>query len=243
MIAASDCGDLGADLADTFEVTFFPDMYAKTMSRECLSVPQLVARISSKEGLSKDGLPWLKGAIFGEKRTKKNCLRHNANVLYCTAAFVDYDGGVMSFAAAVAALRAAAVRACVYTSASHEETAPRWRVICPFSDRLDADQHAHMIDRLNGVLGGVLANESWTLSQAYYYGRVSGRPFHIEPVEGRPIDLCGELDAGAIGKPKGGAKAKTKPNGHDPGETDDPGEAIALEDLSGWAQPSGSQAG
>ena len=29
-----------------------------------------------------------------------------------------------------------------------------------------------MVDRLNGVLGGVLSRESWTLSQAFYFGRV-----------------------------------------------------------------------
>ncbi len=55
----------------------------------------------------------------------------------------------------------------------------------------------------HGLLGGVLAPQSWTLSQAYYYGRVNGNPAHrVEIVDGTtPIDLADELDEIAIGKP------------------------------------------
>ena len=69
--------------------------------------------------------------------------------------------------------------------------------------------------RLNGVFGGVLAPESWTASQSFFYGMVSkplrfrrgdappgkGADFETRIVEGtRCIDQADDLDAGAIGK-------------------------------------------
>ena len=53
----------------------------------------------------------------------------------------------------------------------------------------------------NGILGGVLAAESFTLSQAYLLGGVDGRePPEVWLVDGRYLDACNELDAAAIGK-------------------------------------------
>ena len=42
----------------------------------------------------------------------------------------------------------------------------------PFSGELPPGERTRLVNRLNGVLGGVLSRESWTLSQAFYYGRV-----------------------------------------------------------------------
>jgi hypothetical protein len=114
----------------------------------------------------------------------------------------DYDGEAISFAAAVDTLRKAGVRAIVYTSPSHTEDAPRWRVLCPLSQELPPDQRSHQLDRLNGVFGGAISGESWTLSQSYYFGSVNRSPAHlVEVIDAMPIDLMPELDAGAIGKP------------------------------------------
>jgi Primase C terminal 2 (PriCT-2) len=81
---------------------------------------------------------------------------------------------------------------------------------------LPPDHHDHMMSRLNGVLGGVLAPESWTLSQAYYYGAVEGRPEpHIEIVDGTAtLDRCDELDETAIGKPNGSANGNDRAPGN-----------------------------
>ena len=35
-----------------------------------------------------------------------------------------------------------------------------------------------MVARLNGVLGGILSAESFTLSQSYYYGSINHNPAH-----------------------------------------------------------------
>jgi putative DNA primase/helicase len=59
-----------------------------------------------------------------------------------------------------------------------------------------------MIGRLNGLFRGVFAGESWTLSQAYYFGSVNGNPAHrVEVSEGLPIDQFDELDESWLGKP------------------------------------------
>jgi hypothetical protein len=89
-------------------------------------------------------------------------------------------------------------------------------------------------------LGGVLASESWTLSQAYYYGAVEDRPDpQVEIVDGTAtLDRCDELDETAIGKPNGEA------NGHDhaPGTPEAPIEDIvealeaALNDDLDWPE-------
>src|SRR5258705_57038 len=64
--------------------------------------------------------------------------------------------------------------------------------------------------RINGVLGGVLGAESWTLSQAYYFGSVGNNPHHrVEVIEGEFIDQLVELELIAIGKP-----ASKAGNGH-----------------------------
>lgn len=41
---------------------------------------------------------------------------------------------------------------------------------------------------MNGALGGILAAESFTPSQSYYFGAVTGRPVESVLVEGQPLD-------------------------------------------------------
>lgn len=152
---------------------------------------------------TKHNLPWLKLAKFGDARTDKNSLRHNDNILVIGGIEGDADNGQVSFEAAVQLLRAAGIAALVYTSPSHAENAPRWRVLCPLSRDYPPDQRDRLMARLNGALPGVLANESWTLSQSYYYGSVNRNPSHqVVVIEGTCVDLADRLDATAIGKPE-----------------------------------------
>ena len=150
----------------------------------------------------------MKLARFGDIRTASRSLRHNSNVLAVTGAAGDYDGGKIPVAEAVEKLTLAGVLAIVHTSPSHTEDTPRWRVICPFSTELSPERHAKMVSRINGLLGGILAGESWTLSQAYYYGGVRANPSHeVHLVDGTPIDLIDELEASETGKPNASTPA------------------------------------
>ena len=62
-------------------VTFFPDQSAQRMIVRELTLAGLRELIQHTTAAEKSRLPWIKLAAFGTKRTEKNCLRHNANVL------------------------------------------------------------------------------------------------------------------------------------------------------------------
>jgi hypothetical protein len=129
---------------------------------------------------TKDDLPLLKMAIFGNKRSDKS-LRNDDNVINITGAELDYDGEKVSFDQAVEMVKAMGICALVYTSPRHTAAAPRWRVLAPTSQPREPDLRVKLVARMNGFMGdrlglqqgGILEKhaESFTLSQSYYYGR------------------------------------------------------------------------
>jgi putative DNA primase/helicase len=194
-----------------FAVTFFADFAARTKTEESLSLEQVAERVRTTSATEKSALPWLKFARFGNlpnPKTSSGSLRWNGNLFAISGVVADYDGGEMTLEEAAERLDKAGIDAIVYTSPSHRYAAPRWRACCPFSAELPPDRHYQMVARLNGVLGSVLAPESFTLSQAYYFGSVNGNPGHRAiVVEGaETIERADELDEIAIGKPNGDGK-------------------------------------
>ena len=153
---------------------------------------------------AKSVCPWLKLARFGDARTDKGSYRHNANLVSVTGVEIDYDAEAISPAEAISRLEKHGVRALVYTSPSHTPDKPRWRVLAPLHHPVAADERAALVARLNGALGNVATPESFTASQAYFYGRVQGQQEYIvrytfdDPEEGSCIDDLQELDAIAI---------------------------------------------
>lgn len=194
-------------------MTIFPNFEARTKREEELPISKLVERVTRANAPRKEGLPWLKLARFGDLRSKGDSLRHNPNVLAITGVEADYDGEVISFLQAVEILTQAALQAVVYTSPSHTEDTPRWRVLCPLSKEYPPHQRDAFLARLNGVFAGILAPESWVLSQSYYFGSVAKNPSHrAQLIEGTPVDLRPDLDATAIGNPRTKpAEASTRP--------------------------------
>jgi hypothetical protein len=189
-------------------ITFFPDKSATRKGESTLSLMELAEKIQRSTAQSKAVLPWLKLARFGDVRTRLGSLRHDENVLACTGVEVDYDNEEIPFHSAVETIRRADLQAVLYTSPSHTIHKPRWRVLCPTSTDLPPDQREQLVGRLNGLFHGMLADESFTLSQAYYYGSVARNPEHqVEVVDGIPIDLAETLDTRWIGK------KQTKPSG------------------------------
>jgi len=114
-------------------ITRFEDETAQTKGKGEHSLPSWRDHILATDATTKSETPWLKLATFGNKRTEKNCLRHDANVTAVTGIECDYDDEKISFEAAVEIMRKADVRCVLYTSASHTPEAPRWRVLVPFS--------------------------------------------------------------------------------------------------------------
>lgn len=183
-------------------VTFF-DSFAAAAKREGRhSLRDLQQLILSTTSSRKDNLPWLKLARFGDAASAKGSLRHDANALAVSGIEADYDGGVMTVDEAIERLEKAGILALVYTSPSHTEDTPRWRVLCPFSEEMAPARRTAMFGRLNGVFEGIFSVESWTLSQSYYFGSVSSNPSHrAELIDGTPIDRLDELDTIWKGKP------------------------------------------
>jgi hypothetical protein len=183
-------------------VTVFLDRRAQEKREHLLTLRELLPLIRDTTGDAKDRLPWLKLARFGDARTSKNSLRHNANVLAIVGIEGDYDNEALTIDDAVQSLRAAGLAAMVYSSPSHTEDRPRWRALCPLSrDHLPAEREV-FVARLNGVFHGGLSVESFTLSQSYYFGSVCRSAAHrVELVDGGFIDVRSDLDGSAIGRP------------------------------------------
>jgi hypothetical protein len=200
----ADTNTLGASAAadpDKLHVTFFPDDTGSTFTTESIHIWDLRDRICNTAAATKEQLPWLKLATFGDVRSAKNSLRHNANVIAINGVEGDYDGEQIDLATAIARLKAARIRFLGYTSPSHTPAAPRWRVLAPTSHALAPAERSKLVARLNGVLGGILANESFTLSQSFYYGKLNGNGQHrCDYYLGDFIDERPDLDSGAAYK-------------------------------------------
>jgi hypothetical protein len=168
-------------------VTYFDGYAAARKTERQISIEALAEQIRSANAPEKSALPWLKLARFGNAKTTKGSLPHDRNVISVTGCEIDYDGQQVGLDAVIEALEKAGVLAITYTSPSHRPEAPRWRVLCPFSRDLNPALRAKMVDRLNGLLKGVAHRESWTLSQAFYFGSVNSNPHHrVEVIDGNP---------------------------------------------------------
>jgi hypothetical protein len=204
---------------DKFAVTVFPDKHARVKHERFCTPDELLALIRDTHADKKAALPHLKLARFGNKLSRKGSLRHNANVLGIIGVEIDHDAGSMAVEEAVRRLCEAGVLSIIYTSPRHHPDHPRWRVLAFFRRELAPDEHPTMTARLNGILGGAAADESFTLSQSYYYGSC-GNPHHQAVlVEGTPLDLHDELDAGALGK----SRSSPTPRGGRSGRVDEAG--------------------
>jgi hypothetical protein len=194
-------------------ITFFGNNKALTKKERAFTLPQMAELIErhTKRGGKKE-LPLWKMAKFGNKRTDKHCLRNNENVEYLTGVMVEHDAGTMPFDEAVRRVRDAKLTALLYTTPSHTPDKPRWRAAFPFAGRLFPGGHENMVSRANALFGGVLSNESWVLSQPYYYGRVEGTAehFQIKVVEGEFIDVPPEMPERPKVKGNGHADPKSK---------------------------------
>lgn len=137
---------------------------------------------------SKVGLPLMKMATF------TGDYRNNEALEAVFGVEGDYDGGQVQPQDAAAILRHAGIAALIYTSPSHTPDAPRWRILCPLSTPATPSARHGLVARLNGALGGILAPESFTLSQAFYVGAVEGgSPVQCWQSEGRCIDVADDI--------------------------------------------------
>jgi hypothetical protein len=194
-----------------FTVTIFPDERAFSLTTEEVTLNELRDVILTTTADRKADLPLIKMATFGTERTKKNSLRHDANVETITGIEVDYDGEIVPFDQAVAAIRQSRLNALGYTSPRNTAATPRWRLLLPTSQSLPPEERYKLVSRVNGILNGILATESFTLSQSFYLGHINGNAdFRVELIDGDFIDVRADLDATARGKTTGTGNARAR---------------------------------
>jgi len=234
-IAADD--DIGVHKV---HVTFFPDFAAKSYITDDLTLLDLRERVLNASARKKDNLPWLKLAIFGNNRSQKGSLRHDANVERITGIEIDYDIEEVPFADALTALNELQIAALLYTSPSHSSDKPRWRVLAPTSEPLAPELRAKLVMRLNGYLKAKLGvetvakSESFALSQAFYYGWVcdSPKPDHrAEVIMGSFIDHLDLKQYDALGAASASNKTSSGSAGMRTGGSID---GTAVEPHIGW---------
>ncbi|MFT4149483.1 MAG: AAA family ATPase [Paracoccaceae bacterium] len=201
-------GDINRAMADNsgcdlpLAVSMFADVKAQRIEPNHLTLRQLQDRLTRTAARDKAALPLVKLATFGNVRTIHNSLRHDANLLRVSGVEGDYDAGAVSPQEAAERLHQAGIAALIYTTPSHTAEAPRWRVLAPLVQPVAPAEREALCARLNGALGGILATESFTPSQSYYFGAVKGRPVESVLVEGQPLDrLSGVASIGPQPKP------------------------------------------
>ncbi len=204
------------------KVTIFDNVGCNSKSELDLSWSDLCEMLKSpKVEAVKTGGKLVKLATFGTIRNpnpkkpdqpEKWSLKHDGNVLTITGVEGDYDGEVVTVDDALAKLESAGIRALIYTSWSDGlvkppkyNGGPRWRVLAPLSESCAPSERARLVARLNGALGGILANESFTLAQGYFFGKRPGADFRCvctydDTEDGDFIDGMENLDFIAIGK-------------------------------------------
>lgn len=131
----------------------------------------------------KDALPLIKLATFAGNR------RSNETLSTVYGIEGDYDAGTVQPERAAELLRIYGLRAIVLTTPSHRPDAPRWRILAPLSAPTTPTARRELVGRLNAILGGTLAPESFVPSQAFYLGTVhGGHPLQSWRSDGRCID-------------------------------------------------------
>jgi hypothetical protein len=206
-------------------LTLFKDLSATYAKQATLSLADLAELIRTTSAASREQLPLLKLAVLGRRRSSNGSLRTNTNMRCIHGIEGEHDAGLIGVDEVTERLDKAGIVSVVYTTPSHTPEKQRWRALCPTRTELPPAQRDRLVNRLNGLLGGVLSPESWTLSQAYFYGAVAGNQApRVEIVDGlQTIDQADELDEIAIGKP----------NGRDPGSEHVAGDPEApIEDIA-----------
>ncbi|MBB95528.1 MAG: hypothetical protein CML68_13180 [Rhodobacteraceae bacterium] len=199
--------ELRPRLADVpFAYTIFPDETGGRKVDKTATLRELAKLIPGTSAEAKEYLPFLKLARFGDTTALSpsgHSYRCDANVIEVTGVEGDYDAGEITPEAARDAFTKAGVLALIFTTPSHGKPGKgnRFRVVLPYSRPVRPDERLQMAARMNGVLRGALADESFKLSQGFYFGSVEGQPpVRTFLVDGpRCIDQVDDLDAQAIG--------------------------------------------
>lgn len=178
--------------------TIFPDVWPKTKTeRADVAWDELVERVkNSPTYIDKRHCPLISIAEYGELMSAGDnpILRHGGNIKRVFGCEIDYDGEQMPIEEAASKFQDAGICALLYTSPSHKPERPRWRALLPFSEPYHPEKRMEYTGRANRILGGVATRESFTLSQSFYIGRVTGAEYIVIDIPGNTIDFASHLE-------------------------------------------------
>ncbi len=173
-------------------ITLFRDVKARRKYEAGTTWEKICEAVANpKSYATKNTMRLLKMASFGDQRTERGqSLRSDQNVTEVFGLEGDYDGGEVTMEEGAAMLERMGIEAILFSSPRSTSLAPRWRVLCPLSEGKEPETRGHYMGLLNAVLGGILAKESFALSQAFYFGKTEqyGSSYKFIRVNGEPID-------------------------------------------------------
>ncbi len=162
----------------------FPNVHAKNIEFYSDNIDNFGAHLAKAKAPSKEKCPLISLVDFGENKSKSGSYRHDANAIAVDGVIGDYDDGLVHLEDALEMLEANDIIAVLYPTPSHSLNKPRWRVVAPTSKTYPTTEHKRLTECLNRVLGGVLAKESYTLSQSYYFGDVGTNEYKVIKTKG-----------------------------------------------------------
>jgi hypothetical protein len=224
--------DQGSSEEKGFRASLFHSQFAPSVKTISFSSPEQFAQtLRATTAVTKGLLPWIKLGIFTGERTANGCCRCDAFTAALTGIECDYDAGEITVLDMALWLQAAGIEAIVSETASSRPEAPRWRAWLPASREYTGTPdelrtlRQRWVARVNGIANGTLDGSSFTLSQAFYIGGLTGKPQPTVIVtRGRRIDLCDDLDAGALfknGRSEPTERRQIEEFEEDPAESDD----------------------
>jgi archaellum biogenesis ATPase FlaH len=175
--------------------TEFENVHGKKIEFYSDDIDNFVAHLAKAKAPSKEKCRLLSPVDFGENKSKNGSYRHDANVIGIDGVIGDYDDGMVPIEDAQKMLEANDIIAVLYSTPSSTQNKPRWRVICQTSKTYPTAKHKPLTEFLNRHLGDILAKESFTLSQTFYYGDVGTNDYKVIKTKGtKYIDQVEMLD-------------------------------------------------
>jgi hypothetical protein len=168
--------------------TVLKDIHGRSIEELDGSVDEFIKSLEAVKARDKKSCPLITLVDFGDKTSSNGSLRNNANVLRIQGVIGDYDEGLVKMEEAQQILTSAGIFSILYPTPSNTVEKPRWRVIAPTSTQMPTAEHRRLTERLNAILKGVLAKESFTLSQSYYFGDVGTNNYKVIKTDGIFID-------------------------------------------------------
>lgn len=102
---------------------------------------------------------------------------------------LDYDAGEVTAHSAAGLLRQAGIGCVICSTYTSSTDCPKWRVFAPASRELDASLRQFLVSALDGVLGGIVARESFVPKQTFFYGRNPETAYVFLHLQGECVDV------------------------------------------------------